>query len=112
MTQSSLSCVIRASTRPDNSRTMNSLSLCPHKPEISGLVRHPVPTTHLSPPTTSMKTLDSRGADLSLLRPSARFQTDKPLKMSSLSLCPHNLEISGLVRPSVPTTHHPPPTHP
>ena len=31
------------------SRTMNSLSLCPHKPEILGLVSHPVPTTYHLP---------------------------------------------------------------
>jgi hypothetical protein len=76
-----------------NFLTMNRLPLCPEKGEISGLVRHPCVE---NPYSLSHNPADD--ADLPFVRHFRPLLTNKPLAMSSLSLCPQKGEISGLVR--------------
>ena len=79
-------------------------------PESSSgaLFDHPADCTSLH-----LKTPDSRGADLAFVRPMRRSLTTNLLKMNRLALCPHKVEILGLLRPSCvgnptpfPTTHN------
>ena len=80
--------------------------------------------THRAPPqrqTThderkDRKTPGSRGADLAFVRPMRRSLTSNLLTMNRLALCPHKVEILGLLRPSPvgnltpsPATHNPQP---
>ena len=46
------------------------------------------------------KTPDSRGADLSFVRPFGHCLADNLPTMNRLPLCPHNVDFLGLVRPS------------
>src|SRR5258708_1694610 len=81
-----------------NPNTMNRLSLCPKKAEISGLMRpspnsgrlshNPHPTTH-NPP---------HDADLSFVRHQRPFFTPNPLTINNLSLCVKKRQISRRLR--------------